>query len=751
MTGLHGRSEKMQARNMENAPYDSLGKSGRLLAAIYICTAPAYLVWRFGILNPEAPVFSWLVYGAEIYGIIMLFLLLFTCWRFTRPVVTPPPDDLTIDVLVPSSDEPVEVVRRTLLASTRMEYPHQTWLLDAGNRPAMQALAERLGCRYLARSGNADGKAGTLNNALRHSNADFLAVFDAGHAPHRHFLTRTLGYFRNAEVAFVQTPKHYYNLDSCQSRAGGKTTGLWADQALFVSAIQRGRDYWNSALFCGSSGILRRSCLDAIGGFATGTITEDLHTSLRLHERGYASVYHPEALAFGIAALDPGIFLRQQLRRGQGAMQVWRKEKVLSNRKLRLPQRLNYFAKITACFGGWQRAIFYITPAIVLLFGTLPISTTVSRFLVFFVPYLVISLWTFKVITRGYGSWFRGERSNFARFAVFCQSTFALFRPRPGCNSPGETRNKPSAPVTRGLLPHMAVVGLAMLAIPSGVYLSIQTAHLPLDAVLAGVVWSGLLIGVASSLFKTLFLNTPQRRQEYRFRIPVCASISLEGQLERLVTVTDLSPTGIGFYGKLPGRAEAGRRLTGHLYLPGGRMPFSAFIRSLRACDANADSVLETVHCEFGLQSEDVTEQLEEFLYGSDLPCHMQSESHPTRTPLSPPGRSERPAAIPAIPAARHWSCCTYLWPVHFDLKRFYGVISACGITRSDARHLIATQPLSQAGTILVRPETYGNESVISASLVSETQLHTANGPLYLYELDDCRKTSTWLDDAIPA
>lgn len=735
---------------MESAPYDPLGKPRQLLAAVYVITATAYLAWRTQTLNPEATIFSWLVYGAEFYGVVTMFLLLFMCWRLTRPVVTDPPDGLTIDVLVPSYDEPAEVVRRTLLAATRMAYPHQTWLLDDGNRPEMQALAERLGCRYLARSRNVDAKAGNLNNALKHSNADFVAVFDADHAPHPNFLIRTLGHFRNPNVAFVQTPQDFYNLDSYQHRISRKKTTLWTEQSLFFNVIQRGKDYWNSAFFCGSCAILRRSCLDSIGGFATGTVTEDLHTSLRLHQQGYKSVYHAEALAYGIAVLDADSFLRQRLRWGQGAMQVWRREKVLLNRKLSLPQRLSYFSSMVTYFDGWQRAVFYTVPAIVLISGILPINITVSQFLGYFIPYLAISLWTFGEITRGYGRSLYSEQYNFARFAVFCQSTFALFR-RHLDFKVTEKKRASNARRSKLPVPQVAVFGLNLLAIPVGIYLYLQTGHMPLDALIANLFWCGVLIGVALSLLKFTSKNSAQRRQAYRFQIPVCGSITLEGQLERLVTVDNISSGGFGFHGKLPGRAETGQRITGHLYLPGGQLPFSAFIRSLREDDSVPDHVLDAVSCEFGLQAEDATEQLEAFLHGSDLQWHFLDVSEHTWTPLSALSGKPQLAQIPATPASRHWSCCTYLWPVQFDLKRFYGVVSMTGTDQGNTRYLIVTQPLQNAGTILVRPETYGNESVISASLASERHLRTADGSMYLYKLEDCRETTTWLDEAISA
>src|SRR5690349_18540749 len=202
------------SKSSRNVQYEPLGVARSILVLVYIVVAIWYLAWRPTTFNPEAMAFSIIVYAAEVFGFVVALLHLLIVWRLTIRVALPTPAGLTVDVFVPTFDEPLEMVRRTLLAALRMEYPHQTWLLDDGNRAHLRELAESLGCRYLARTDNTDAKAGNLNNALQHSSAEFVAVFDADHAPAREFLTHTLGYFADPKVAFVQTPQDFYNLDS---------------------------------------------------------------------------------------------------------------------------------------------------------------------------------------------------------------------------------------------------------------------------------------------------------------------------------------------------------------------------------------------------------------------------------------------------------------------------------------------------------------------------------------------------------
>lgn len=299
----------LSASNAAEPKVERLSAFAQILIFLYLALATIYLVWRAGTLNPDAPVFSGLVYGAELFGFGTTLLHLFMVWRLSVRHAPPAPSGLSVDIFVPSYNEPVDMVRRTLLAARNVDYPHDTWLLDDGNRAEMAALAAELGIHYLARTDNRHAKAGNLNNALKHSTADFIATFDADHAPKRNFLDETLGFFRDPKLSFVQTPQDFFNLDSYQHRKSPRDQQVWTEQSLFFRVIQRGKDVWGAAFFCGSCAVVRRSTLDEIGGFCARSITEDLETSVAIHKAGYRSIYTPEPLAFGIAPSSASPFL----------------------------------------------------------------------------------------------------------------------------------------------------------------------------------------------------------------------------------------------------------------------------------------------------------------------------------------------------------------------------------------------------------------------------------------------------------
>jgi len=384
-----------------SAKVSALSLPQRALVATFVIVGIAYLAWRPSSLNPDAMAFSMVVYGAELFGFACAMLYLAMCWRLERRSPLPVPAGASVAVFVPTINESVDMVRRTVMAAQRMKQATEVWLLDDGNRLEMHVLAEELGCRYLARTGNSHAKAGNLNNALGHTAAEFVAIFDADHAPAPGFLEETLGFFADPRVAFVQTPQDFYNLDSFQHRLNRRDSVVWSEQTLFFRVIQAGKDRLNSAFFCGSCAVIRRSALDDIGGFATGTVTEDIHTSLKLHKRGWRSVYYARSLAFGLAPSNAIPFLKQRLRWGQGAMQVWRQEGVVFARGLSMGQRISYLATMLAYFEGWQRAIFFLAPVVVLTTGVMPIMAVDREFLLRFVPYYVLTFWVFEEVARG--------------------------------------------------------------------------------------------------------------------------------------------------------------------------------------------------------------------------------------------------------------------------------------------------------------------------------------------------------------
>jgi cellulose synthase (UDP-forming) len=200
---------------------------------------------------------------AETYSLVDSLLFGLTMWRLReRGEPPPPPSDRTVDVFITTYNEPFDLVMATARAAKQIRYPHETWILDDGNRAELRALAEAEGIGWITRSADwADrprhAKAGNLNNALLATEGEFLLILDADQVPDPLILDRTLGYFTDERMALVQTPQYFVNVPASDP--------LGSQAPLFYGPIQQGKDGWNAAFFCGSNAVIRREALMQLG------------------------------------------------------------------------------------------------------------------------------------------------------------------------------------------------------------------------------------------------------------------------------------------------------------------------------------------------------------------------------------------------------------------------------------------------------------------------------------------------------
>jgi len=345
--------------------------------------------------------------GAEFYAFVVLLLgYMQTAWPLERPPA-PLPDDPdewpAVDVLIPTLDEPLELVRYTALAALGMDWPVEklkVLLLDDGNREEFRAFAESAGIGYLSREDHQGAKAGNINHALRETSAPLVTVFDCDHAPTRSFLQMAVGWFlRDPKLALVQTPHRFYSESPFERNLGG-LRAVPGEEQLFHGAIQDGNDLWNAASFSGSCAVLRRSALDEVGGLATETVTEDVHTSLRLQKRGWNTAYINIPQAAGLATERLSDHVRQRARWARGMMQALRLENPLVGGALRWQQRLCYLNEAAYFLSALPRLIFLMAPAVYLIFGRTALPGLWAAIVAYVTPHLLLASLTH---TRVYG------------------------------------------------------------------------------------------------------------------------------------------------------------------------------------------------------------------------------------------------------------------------------------------------------------------------------------------------------------
>lgn len=359
-----------------------------------------------------------LLYAVEMFAIGFFFL---TSFVVADPINRARPNPIktvaevpTVDIFVPSYNEPASMLAITLAAATSLRYPaHKltVYLCDDGGtdqrcndpdpekaaaaierRVQLQGLCRKLGATYLTRAQNTSAKAGNLSAAFARSDSDLIVVFDADHVPTNDFLERTVGYFvQDPRLFLVQTPHYFLNYDPVEKNIGVMNK-IPPENEMFYSVIQKGLDKWNASFFCGSGAVMRRVALQENNGFSGESITEDAETALALHARGWKSMYVDRAMLAGLQPETVTSFIAQRSRWAQGMTQIFLLKNPLLQPGLSIAQRLCYTSSSAFWFFPLIRLTFLMAPLIYLFTGFDIYVATVEQFMSYTVIYLAAVL-----------------------------------------------------------------------------------------------------------------------------------------------------------------------------------------------------------------------------------------------------------------------------------------------------------------------------------------------------------------------
>ena len=278
---------------------------------------------------------------------------------------------IDVAIFIPVYGEPIVEIRQTAIAAKNVYGQHETYVLDDGDSAEVAAMAREVGVQYINRPTHEHAKAGNINYALKHTKNDYFLILDADFVAEPTILYETLPFFENDNLAFVQTPQFYDNHDNFVSTAASFM------QNVFYSLIQSGKNRFNAAFCVGTNVIFRRSAIDKIGGIHEKSKSEDIWTSLRLHELGYDSIYIPTVLAVGKTPETLKAYSKQQLRWATGSFEIFLRHNPLFARKLTIDQRLQYFATTSYYFVGFSVLLLLLLPPLQIYFNLSPISTSI--------------------------------------------------------------------------------------------------------------------------------------------------------------------------------------------------------------------------------------------------------------------------------------------------------------------------------------------------------------------------------------
>ncbi|WP_423211728.1 UDP-forming cellulose synthase catalytic subunit [Paracoccus yeei] len=505
----------------------------------------------------------------ETYSILVFFLGGFiTADPLDRGL--PPKVELerlpTVDILVPSYNEPVEMLGITLSAAKNMIYPaskRRVVLCDDGGtdqrcnspdpepaakararRAELQALCANLGVIYSTRARNEHAKAGNMSAALARLDGDLVVVFDADHVPSRDFLARTVGYFtQDPKLFLVQTPHHFINPDPIQRNLGLKSP---PENEMFYGMIHRGLDRWGGAFFCGSAAVIRRKALDSVGGFAGETITEDAETALEIHSQGWRSLYLDRAMIAGLQPETFVSFIQQRGRWASGMVQMLVLKNPLFRRGLRPLQRLCYINSMSFWFFPLIRLVYILAPLTYLFFGVEIVVTTFQEAMSYVLSYMAVVMLVQSAIFSRYRWPLISEIYEIAQAPYLATSILrTLLKPR-GAKFNVTAKDETLAedyisPIYKPLL------GLFLLTLAGVAALVIRWIAFPGDRSVLSVVGVWAVINL---LMVSLSLRAVSEKQQRRaaprvfLSLPATASWAGSGAAPVKATVLDVSTSG---------------------------------------------------------------------------------------------------------------------------------------------------------------------------------------------------------------
>lgn len=533
------------------------------MIVLSIAASLRYMYWRLtstlGFEHFLDYVFGFTLLGAELYALITLLLGYFqSAWPLQRRPA-PLPEDISqwpsVDIFIPTYNEPLGVVRQTVFNAMAIDWPRDKiniYVLDDGRREEFRVFCDEVGVTHVTRTNNFHAKAGNINAALQNTTGDYIAIFDCDHIPTRSFLQITMGWFlKDPKLSMIQTPHVFYSPDPFERNL--HTFRVTPNEGeLFYGLLQDGNDLWNATFFCGSCAVIKRAPLLEVGGIAVETVTEDAHTALKMQRLGYNTAYLGIPQAAGLATESLSGHIGQRIRWARGMAQIFRMDCPLLGKGLKLSQRLCYTNAALHFFYGLPRLIFLTAPLAYLLFGIHVFNASALMITAYAVPHIVLATMTNSQVQGQFRHSFWNEvyESVLAWYILRPVLVAFFIDPKLGkfnVTAKGGVIDKAYFDWTMAK-PYLVLLALNLLGVGFGVY------HL-LDGVGAEAgVMATLAINLFWIIYNTLLLaasvaaasETRQVRESHRVNMRIKSMLRLESGGTIACETADFSQGGLG-------------------------------------------------------------------------------------------------------------------------------------------------------------------------------------------------------------
>lgn len=531
----------------------------QMLIILSLVASTRYMYWR---LTDTMNFDSWSnaffgsgLFLAELYAWVVLVLgFIQTAWPLERKPV-PLPDDArewpTVDIMIPTYNEPLSVVRNTVFAALAIDWPRDkinVYILDDGRREEFRAFAEEAGVTHVTRNDNKHAKAGNINAALKITHGEFVAIFDCDHIPTRTFLQVCMGWFgRDPKLAMLQTPHHFFSPDPFEKNL--KTFRAVPNEGeLFYGLVQDGNDLWNATFFCGSCAVIKRSVLEEVGGIAIETVTEDAHTALKMHRLGYTTAYLAIPQAAGFATESLGGHVGQRIRWARGMAQIFRLDNPLLGRGLKLTQRLCYANAMLHFFYGLPRLVFLTAPLAYLVFGSQVIQASAITIAMYALPHLLHANLTNSRMQGEFRHSFWAEvYESVLAWYILRPTLVAVINPKLGKFNVTDKGGMNASEYFDWDMakPYLILMGLGVLGLFAGVFRMLYVPNTDADTIALNLIWTFynlMMLGASIAVAN----EARQIRTSQRVAMKIPGTVRTQGGRSYVCFTTDYSDGGVG-------------------------------------------------------------------------------------------------------------------------------------------------------------------------------------------------------------
>ncbi|MDD4955473.1 MAG: glycosyltransferase, partial [Candidatus Omnitrophica bacterium] len=403
-----------------------------------------------------------------------------------------------VDIFIAVYKEPFNIVAKTVKAACNIKYQHKSiFILDDGGSERLRSLAKAVNCNYLYRDSACNNKAGNLNFGLINSKAELIMTLDADRLCHPDIINKMAGYFSLPHIGFVQAAPDF------DVRKGDPYGNK---EEVLYKAVLPGKDNDNAAFLYGFAVMYRRRALEEIGGFSTWNIMTDMHTALRLQEKGWRSVYYNYPLSSGLAPENiQGYYrLKRQLCADSVRMLFW--DSPLFKKKLSLKQKLQYFhAGFSFLVSAFVMPVFYFVPIWSLFTGDFIVSEPVSNYAFFRAPLLGLTYIAGFISSYPQNINKTSQMWSGAFPAYIYGAIFGLFSKKQtifcALPSTGKTRIKSIALLA--VLPQITIIALILFAL---VYAVLNNTNTPV-LLITNIFWTVLVIWLLSRICYAAFIK----------------------------------------------------------------------------------------------------------------------------------------------------------------------------------------------------------------------------------------------------